>query len=420
MPKLRSIERISLQVRLTLSVTALLFPTPSDAEQQKIEVRDSAKVQIVTNSEPILDPGAMWIVRPQPIVQIGQISGDHLSAQFAYPLAAIRLPMGGWAVVDNDSYEIRVFSEDGSPLLNIGRKGSGPGEFADDPVIAAAQSDTLVVFDQGTRRLSWWSIRDGTLLQETGVRTLAPRVIGGRGWQVRSDGLLLNVLGEPPRGGNSTGAISTNWRRPLLMSAATNEAVEFDPVPCGQTINWQIGRGTYAIPNPFAHACSITFGADPYAVVVNASSAWEVRQFDADGVLRRIVRASIQRLRVTTEVIRSKRGEVIHLADAMHIPVATVENGFERIPIPDSLPAIEQIRVTPAGYLWVKPTSADSQAHVYDIIDPQGRWLGTVRLPADAGSLIYVDDEYVITVWRDEREVSFIRVYRIDKHAELK
>jgi len=94
----------------------------------------------------------------------------------------------------------------------------------------------------------------------------------------------------------------------------------------------------------------------------------------------------------------------------------------DRSRIPGVKPAVRGMFVADDGHLWVAPNtrSPTDDGHVFDIFDPEGRYLGPVRLPFPLSSYPppVIRDGVVIGVTRDELEVPYVIRARILKRQE--
>jgi hypothetical protein len=102
---------------------------------------------------------------------------------------------------------------------------------------------------------------------------------------------------------------------------------------------------------------------------------------------------------------------------------------IEQLVIADTLPAFRTFVASTDGYLWVEPHAAaanvapDSrdrdgpEPRLWSVFDPSGRWLGTIVTPGGF-SIHEIGNDYVLGVWRNELDVSFVRLYRILKPGQ--
>jgi len=90
---------------------------------------------------------------------------------------------------------------------------------------------------------------------------------------------------------------------------------------------------------------------------------------------------------------------------------------LERLPVPDSTPAISTLHVDQRGYLWIGRwwgSGADGEP-VYDVFDTNGRWLGPVVIPAALGRILSIGDDRLLTRMIDQAGVQSVGVYRLRK-----
>jgi hypothetical protein len=142
-------------------------------------VRDSAGVQIVTNESPLLAPGRAWRVDPDPTVRIGGAdAGADSLYEFSLIMGVSRLSDGRIAVGVQGSSVVRFFDPSGRFVGSAGRRGQGPGEFAQLLGMSAIRGDTLFVKDVAeievfSGRGEW--VRQGAS-RSRGPGYVAPRV----------------------------------------------------------------------------------------------------------------------------------------------------------------------------------------------------------------------------------------------------
>jgi hypothetical protein len=49
------------------------------------------------------------------------------------------------------------------------------------------------------------------------------------------------------------------------------------------------------------------------------------------------------------------------------------------------------------------------------VIDAGGRWVGTVEIPAQVGEVLSFGPEHVLTLWKDDLDVEYVRMYALDR-----
>ena len=171
-------------IRLRGSLILLLFFLLSggcdDAStpEPTFSVRDSAGIEIVESSAPLLGPDA-WKVSEEPVLQIGEMEGEE-----AYLFAGInprrngnfpfvfRWPMGRIVVCNGMDSTIRIFDRRGEFIRMVGGEGEGPGEFVFMEACWPTASGMVVAADN---YLSFLDL-DGTVTRKVQI----PSVDGGR------------------------------------------------------------------------------------------------------------------------------------------------------------------------------------------------------------------------------------------------
>ncbi len=160
---------LPLDSRLLL-VPCVLLPGCDQGAGPALEAvaRDSAGVLIQEFPASALERPAPIRLAATPDVRIGVVEGAA-AYQWTRPVAGARLSDGSFAVVEQAPAEIRVFNGSGGFVGRVGSAGDGPGEFRSPTGLVALPGDTLLVWDRGLHRLSWFS-KDGALLRERTVR----------------------------------------------------------------------------------------------------------------------------------------------------------------------------------------------------------------------------------------------------------
>jgi hypothetical protein len=108
-------------------------------------VRDSAGVQLVHNPDPAIDTTSVPLTER---LRIGVMDGPEVE-QFHFIRGIAVSPNGTLYIANQGSSSVRVFSLAAEFVREIGRKGTGPGEF-DAPGVPLLWKDTLFVSDGGS------------------------------------------------------------------------------------------------------------------------------------------------------------------------------------------------------------------------------------------------------------------------------
>jgi hypothetical protein len=343
---------------------------PSD---ESAIVRDSAGVAIHEFPAEVLQHRPALRLADTPDVRIGVVGGAA-EYQWTRPLAATRLSDGGFAVLEQVPAEIRVFDASGVFVRRIGREGDGPGEFRSPVGMAALAGDTLLIWDRGARRLSWFSI-DGTLEREQlltepgGIRTirhvaLTPGggvvVIGattteeelGNQGRIRE---AWEVVPVRPRGdaGEPLGTVPGTERAVQVQAGATGEVVSVNVQGrwwWGEGFAWPSERGVWT--------------ADQLA--------FEARHFDLARGLDRIIRVMALDRPFTAALVDSLHGvELDRVADP---EIRDLWRGdFEGREYPPGVPPVASVFADRGGRVWIGLTEPPPERL------PSGEWTALRR-----------------------------------------
>jgi len=402
-----------------LTVAACDGAGPDDAALASAFVmRDSATIRIVESAAPLWADGEGWTIPSELAVQIGALEGEA-------PYQFTRI---GWSalfvdervvVSDAADLEIRVFDTSGRHLATMGRRGGGPGEFNVTPVLGFTPPDTLLAFDGRRRHYARFTLNGrfiddrslGGELEARGLTRWAPasvRSLVADGSFVLSEGGAIGLPRPPVAEVDSS--LPTLW----AVRDWGERVVRIAELQTGELGHQEMERAS----NPFFPIHAQALGADPPAIHVAGPGIAELRTYALDGGLQRIARAGIPRVPLTSELIDLERQALLTVAEEGGRDVASRRASFDALTFPDSAPAIVRVYPAASGGVWTRRWSHPRQANapaVYDVFDAEGRWLGPVELPADAGELQAIGTEHLLTVWTDELDVPYLRLYRIER-----
>ena len=150
---------------------------------------DSAGIQIIEAAEPQWGDSSLWIIDPDPLVDL-TLSGSGTPHEFFRVRSLMQRPDGSMVVADGGSQQVRLFSATGQFLGSIGGDGDAPGEFrnlwmvetVNDQILAldqrqgrvtVVQSDLALVrtFEVSAPTRGIHSLGDGTVLLESTLPT---------------------------------------------------------------------------------------------------------------------------------------------------------------------------------------------------------------------------------------------------------
>lgn len=316
-------------------------------------VRDSADVMIHEFPAGVLERAASIRLAEAPSVQIGVVEGAP-EYQWTRPVAAARLSDGGFAVLEQVPAEIRLFDSSGQFLQRVGAEGDGPGEFRTPVGLVALAGDTIVVWDRGTQRLSWFSMggaleRERTLREPEGIRRVR-RVALSQSGAV----MVLGATTTEEDLGNQ-GRVRETWQvvavepndgtRPLLGTVpGTERAVRVQRSEAGQVISVSV-QGRWWWGEGFAWASD-------RGVWTADRLSFEARHFDLDRGLDRITRVMAEDRPFTGALIDSLHG--VELDRAIDPELRELWRAdFEERQYPQGVPPVAGVFGDTAGRVWI-------------------------------------------------------------------
>ena len=301
-------------------------------------------------------------------LRIGSLEGTGPDA-FAYLKGLVALEDGGFAVLDSQVQELRVFGPDGAHIATHGGKGQGPGEFVDANGLMLGPGERLWVSDARNGRMSVFDPVDGFLesfpfadgyygwvwngAMVNGSRIHRPWSDGTRE-QIRVYDLMMTLVDSLPLPGDQP------------------EDEEYDPESQPGSFYQELDGGymMYGIP----------FFASEVRYIDSRGAVWSTRDGDSEYRLSRWEPGGDTTLVVETRrpaipVLVVERDSVI---DAMRqmLADAGASRQWDWSRIPNVKPAIEAIFESGEGNLWVRTPAADGGA-VFDVYLEEGGYLGT-------------------------------------------
>ncbi len=360
--------------------------------------------QTVAESQAPREPDL--VLADEPLLRIGMYDGppEYLFGEIT---GAIRLADGSVVVADEQSYEVRMYDDNGFHLWTSGQEGEGPGEYKGLTLLRNCPQSVITVFDWALERITELSA-DGSIADMRSVGALGVHPYGDPA--CTSGGELvfapwpdfasvwedLNVA----EGESYRWTMSLNWQR------SDGIATLRSGIPGGERTFY--GRGD----SPKTWGREMVFAVAPTGVWFGSADNYELQQVDWTGRVQRVARWSGPNLSVT-------RGHARRYLEARLADYASPEErqSFEqdRWPdiqqgLPDRFPAYEGLLSLPDGSLWVTTyewRAPDQELHV---LDSDGTWIRRLTIPTGA-VLMDAGTDWVLLLQHDEFDAPFVAVY---------
>lgn len=312
------------------------------------------------------------------MVETARIRGDEgTTGELIEPQALAVDAQGRIWVVDQKPAVIKVYGPDGTFIRAVGREGQGPGEFTVGFI--AVRGEYVVLQDPRASRATLWDTAGAFLRswhtaccywapihidREERIYIPSPHPPEAREsiqatWlRYRPDGTLVDTLVVP----RLSAAEQKVWtirsgagQNRMMMSTgipfAPSQLSAYDPAG-GVLVGWS---GEYSL-------VVTRTGTDTAGIF---GRSWAPEPITGE-MKRDTVEAMVGRL---TSRNRMEEG--------------LVRGAINAGDIPDVMPAFLGLHVDEAGYRWVRLGAAPVEGGMlYDVFDPDGAWLGPVRVPA--------------------------------------
>jgi hypothetical protein len=356
----------------------------------------SGQVVVHNPTTAIWRAGEEWRVVEE--LRIGGIEGTGPELFGNVASLAVDLAERIW-VLDHQAQELRVFDADGQHVRTVGRRGGGPGEFQQAVHIALAPDGKVWVMDPSNARLS---VFDTTGAYVEGKTSLGGFVMMPWPGRFDDDGRYYSPV---PRGGRTTLV-----RHDGAFSPLDTLEVPRDPVPRDQ-FEIRDGEGRTRVIAGVPYQGFLTWRISPagrmWAMIVDQYRLFEL---DSSGDTVRTITRSFTPLPVTAADRERAREDMTWFTD---------QGGrFDPSRLPAHKPPARGFFFDDMRHVWVERTASDDEdlRRVFDVFDPDGCYLGPVRLPfALWMSVPVVRDGRIYAVTRDELDVPSVVRARIER-----
>ncbi len=360
---------------------------------------------LVTNTASA-DPSPTWTLVEE--LRVGTVEGGRPES-FGTLKGLVALPAGGFAVLESQAQEIRVFGEDGSYVATHGGRGEGPGEFVDANGLMLDPQGRIWASDPRNGRMSVFDPSDG-FVESFSYRYWV------RGWVWRGfmtdDGHIL----KPSTGDDYARDLLRVYDSAMIqidsVFLAEDEEEQYDPENSPGAFYYEMGGsawGLRAIPYYPAGARHIDRSGEIWRGA-SSDSGYRIGKSVAGGDTTLIVAA----VRPPVPVTPTERDSVIaQVRESLEEIGVTKEMDWSRIP--EVKPSLETVFTSAEGNLWVGIPSPSGGTD-YDVFSRDGSYLGTVAAHTlDLLDWLYpvVKGDMFLAVVTDELDVPYVIRARI-------
>jgi len=277
-------------------------------------------------------------------------------------------------ICDYKANNIKKFDKNGEFIKTIGRKGQGPGEF-NMPFNIAVMSDKLFVYDMGNFRLCALKL-DGEFIKSAGFQ-----MDQGRPQLMRAS----------PDGNLMIGLEKTNFRETDKPQDYLINAYSAELKSSGSVYSQQIWHNKY-----LRHEGRLTNVIQPFAplvywdvtpdgkIVIGKSDKYEIHIYTKDGEKTHTFVHTYKPVKVTDKDKDIFFGNVAYSSGG-GVTKGAPDHIKKNTEFPKYKPAFRQILVDSEGNVLVCTyrEERDEDLKYFDAFDPQGDFLGSVRINSD-------------------------------------
>lgn len=391
----------------------------------------------------VVAPIAEYRISERPLVSIGVVKGEDAYQLFRVR-SAVQLQSGVIVVANNGTSELRYYDAQGRHLRTVGRPGDGPGEFRELWYARAIRGDTVVTWDVGQRRVSYFD-SNGDLAHSFTADLSEHQVHVGEhsipAYPIEMvatwDGLLLFHAAAPSSvlsglrsdGTHDPGAVADDGVYRLdysLFSVDRTGSVvrAFGPVPA---VEWFMSGGIRQF-RFMGHWFYMAGGRQQFVIGSGKPYSYQVTS-GSDGLRR--VDTNIP-ARAISDEIWSRRIQRALPESPSRDRIARLE----AMPKPDTMPSYSALLLDDEDRVWIQEYDPDRSAIQYtvgvasdrspepapaqrwSVFELDGRQVGRLELPANV-RIMDISRGRVIAVAEDEFRVERVQVFSLERVPQM-
>ncbi len=326
------------------------------------------------------------------------------------PRGVLADPAGDFFVLDSGNSRIAVFDASGEFVRAFGRSGQGPGELSGLGVLQSLQDGALSVFDLQQQRTTLFGT-DGSIVDDVSHGGIPVSNL-----EILPDGRLLKIGGVFDDVDSGIQA-----RRAQVFSSDGSQVLATMETSMVKMSTVEVI--TVSENEVVSRSVSVPYAARPFAahvpgrgLLLSAGDTPELTLYDYAGLPTRIVRIDLPAHPITAamrEQYETRRRQSLREAaerdgrDPPQVPNSE---------FPEQAGFWQRFTVDDRGFTWLQDVVTTTEREegdpwTFHVLDPEGRYLGTTRLPVARPS--FSDGRVMGTVTDPDNGDTEVRIYRL-------
>ena len=393
-------------------VGVALMAAACGGDVERSNRRDSAGIEIVESAPESPRVADAWTIDAEPLLAIGEDSAQS-APQFSRVLGLLRFADGRIVVSDAAARQLYFFDSAGRLVKTAGGPGQGPGEFGYSVLrVWPAPSGEIVVADEGALRMNVFSdtgafIRTSRFAPLDDIPRIAPVGVFADGTVLASG--LVGPSMQPPRRAGETVRRDAVYLRYSPSGELLGRILRVSLRP--DFVDEYMG-GVAHTAVPLTPVPLVAVRGD--RVIVYRGPEGQLEEWTQSGKLARLIRWTGAAPRRVTDVW--DRYKVAYLQNPGLTPLGRQFAAHFislDLPLPELVPSTERLIVDGEGGVWAQRYRLPWEtSFVWDVISPDGDFVGTVTTPPDL-TIYQIGSDFVLGVHRDSIGVQSVRLHAL-------
>jgi hypothetical protein len=396
-------------MRIALALLPILIGCSDGNRGSGARSGDSAGIRIVSSDRPQWPTGTEWSVDSAPLIDLGPIAD---SVGMSSITGMVMRRDGSVIVGDDNTSTIWFFDASGRVVGKVGRKGEGPGEFASLSRLRV-DGDSVLVWDRSLSRITALGADAtvGSIRTVSFAGTYTAPGVEGR-W---SDGNWLFTEGTSISSSQAIGIVRGSVGAIRLGPSGAADSL-LGRWPGVERLAVTSPKIVSQIDLPYAHRTVIRMADSGFWVGASTEPRIDLRS--TDGTLRRSLRWAADAVPIpSAELSAWRENGKKGMSGAPSDLAVPFSAAYDKALFPETRPFFATFVDAGNGELWVQRVPRWDEAGQpvpWDVIGPDGTWLGPVMMPARFVLRSVVGDR-VLGEFSDADDVVHARVYRLQR-----